>query len=141
MTSLFCGWTEPLKHWKIKFSFSALNPPTDKEIKLYRRSATVFFFIQFKIKFKNLNWLQLNLNWELLWGTIASSFLNWKTCDIQFALVWFSTWFYLNLHWNWLKLIQWKHIRYSIGSCLIINIILFKIKFSVNFDTVQLTCV
>jgi hypothetical protein len=28
-----------------------------------------FFFIQFKIKFKNLNWLQLNLNWELIWGT------------------------------------------------------------------------
>jgi hypothetical protein len=27
-----------------------------------------FFWIQFKIKFKNLNWLQLNLNWELLWG-------------------------------------------------------------------------
>ncbi len=28
-----------------------------------------FFFMQFKIKFKNLNWLQLNLNWELIWET------------------------------------------------------------------------
>jgi hypothetical protein len=38
----------------------------DKEIKLYRRSAAVFFFIQFKIKLKNLNWLQLKLNRELI---------------------------------------------------------------------------
>ncbi len=57
-------------------------------------------------------------------------------------LLWFnfqhdSIWIYIEIDWNW-----FNESTYDIqlAPVYFINIILFKITFSMNFDTVQLTC-
>jgi hypothetical protein len=58
----------------------------DKEIKLYRRSAAVFFLYTIENQIQKFKLAPIEFELRTHMRNMASSFLNWKTCDIQFAM-------------------------------------------------------